>query len=86
MTSGGSTQVEVHLNTWPQVSRVVATPTQAEPGETTTAVATASDSDGDALQYQWTASCAGTWADATSATARFTPPFCPRATPAPTAR
>ncbi len=77
VTSGGSTQVEVQFNTWPQVSRVVATPTPVEPGETTTAVATASDSDGDALQYQWSASCAGTWADATSATARFTPTALP---------
>jgi cysteine-rich repeat protein len=77
VTSGGSTQIEVLINTWPQVSRVVATPTPVEPGETTTAVATASDSDGDALQYQWTASCAGTWADATSATARFTPTTLP---------
>ncbi|MFY0569966.1 Ig-like domain-containing protein [Archangium lansingense] len=73
VADAGSAEVEVRLNTWPQVSRVNATPSGVEVGETTTVVATASDSDGDVLSYEWTASCAGTWAEGTSATARFTP-------------
>ncbi len=77
VANAGSAEVEVRINTWPQVSGVNATPTAVEVGESTTVVATASDSDGDVLQYQWSASCAGTWADATSATATFTPSTLP---------
>ena len=74
----GSADIEVSLNTWPQVARIVATPSRVNVGERTTVVASASDADGDALTYQWSASgCTGSFVDATSATARFTPDAVP---------
>ncbi|MFP2913750.1 Ig-like domain-containing protein, partial [Pyxidicoccus sp. 3LFB2] len=45
----------------------------------TTVVASASDNDGDSLSYSWTANCQGTWANATSASASFTPTALPPA-------
>lgn len=69
----GSAIVNVVLNSWPSVTRIMATPTAVEVGETTSVTATAADNDGDTLAYAWTAGCAGTWADAASATAQFTP-------------
>jgi N-acetylneuraminic acid mutarotase len=73
VTSGkGDAAVNATLNTWPQVSNLSATATALEVNETTTVSATASDNDGDTLAYSWTASCAGTWSNATSATAHFT--------------
>ncbi len=79
VSAEGGTQVEVRINTWPQVSRITASPSTVDVGQTTTVVATASDTDGDALGYQWSASCAGTWADATTSTARFSPSARPSA-------
>jgi hypothetical protein len=54
------------------VSNISASATALEVNESTTVSATASDNDGDTLAYSWTASCAGTWTNATSATAQFT--------------
>ncbi|HEX8823460.1 MAG TPA: kelch repeat-containing protein, partial [Archangium sp.] len=68
----GDATVNASLNTWPQVSNLSATSTALEVNESTTVSATASDNDGDTLAYSWTASCAGTWSNPTSATAHFT--------------
>jgi hypothetical protein len=68
----GDATVNASLNTWPQVSNISASATALEVNESTTVSATASDNDGDTLAYSWTASCAGTWSNATSATAQFT--------------
>jgi hypothetical protein len=73
VTSGkGDAAVNASLNTWPQVSNLSASATALEVNESTTVSATASDNDGDTLAYSWVASCAGTWLNATSATAQFT--------------
>ena len=73
VTSGkGDAAVNASLNTWPQVGNVSATSTALEVNESTTVSTTASDNDGDTLAYGWSASCAGTWTNATSATASFT--------------
>jgi len=73
VTSGkGDAVVNASLNTWPQVSNLSASATALEVNASTTVSATASDNDGDTLAYSWTASCAGTWSNATSATAHFT--------------
>ncbi len=68
----GDAAVNASLNTWPQVSNLSASATALEVNESTTVSASASDNDGDTLAYSWTASCPGTWANATSATAHFT--------------
>ncbi|AKJ01863.1 BNR repeat domain protein [Archangium gephyra] len=68
----GDAAVNASLNTWPQVSNLSASATALEVNESTTVSATASDNDGDTLAYGWAASCAGTWSNATSATAHFT--------------
>ncbi|WP_375769137.1 kelch-like protein [Archangium gephyra] len=76
--ASGGADVDVTLNTWPLVARIVATPSRVNVGEATTVVATASDADGDALAYRWSASgCTGSWTGETSATARFTPDAVP---------
>ncbi len=73
VTSGkGDALVNASLNTWPQVSNISASSTALELNESTTVSATASDNDGDTLAYNWTASCVGTWTNASSATAQFT--------------
>lgn len=79
-SGSGSADVLVSLNAWPLVSQVLATPTALSAGESTTVTASAADSDGDILTYQWTAGCAGTWENKTSATARFTPSIQPAGT------
>jgi hypothetical protein len=68
----GDAAVNASLNTWPQVSNLSASTTALELNESTTVSVTASDNDGDTLAYNWTASCPGTWSNATSATAQFT--------------
>jgi alpha-tubulin suppressor-like RCC1 family protein len=76
----GDAIVNATLNTWPQVSNISASATALEVNESTTVSATASDNDGDTLAYSWTASCAGTWSNATSATAQFTATALPAST------
>ncbi len=68
----GDALVNASLNTWPQVGNISASATALELNESTTVSATASDNDGDTLAYSWTATCAGTWTNANSATAQFT--------------
>ncbi|RKG48679.1 kelch-like protein [Corallococcus sp. AB011P] len=72
-TGNGSAAVNVDFNTWPQVAGVTALPSSVAVGQSTQVTASANDSDGDNLSYQWTADCAGTWTNATSASASFTP-------------
>jgi hypothetical protein len=73
----GGAVLDVHFNSWPLVAGLTASATRLDVGQSTTVVATASDSDGDALTYQWAATCAGTWTNATSSTASFTPSAIP---------
>ncbi|WP_233612067.1 Ig-like domain-containing protein [Corallococcus sp. AB045] len=72
-TGTGSAAVNVTVNTWPQVATVTALPSSVAVGQSTAVTATASDNDGDSLSYQWTASCVGTWTNATSQSASYTP-------------
>ncbi|WP_233595705.1 MULTISPECIES: Ig-like domain-containing protein [Corallococcus] len=72
-TGAGSAAVNIAVNTWPQVATVTALPSSIAVGQASTVTAAASDNDGDSLGYQWTASCVGTWTNATSASASFTP-------------
>ncbi|WP_253900134.1 RCC1 domain-containing protein [Corallococcus carmarthensis] len=61
------------FNSWPEVMGATAMPSSVEPGQTAQLMVYANDADGDPLSYEWTASCAGTWADASSANPSFTP-------------
>ncbi|MGE6759659.1 PKD domain-containing protein [Corallococcus interemptor] len=72
-TGNGSAAVNVSFNTWPRVAGMMAVPSSVTVGQSTQVTASASDSDNDPLSYQWTASCAGSWTNATSASASFTP-------------
>ncbi|MCY1035368.1 kelch-like protein [Corallococcus sp. BB11-1] len=69
----GSAAVNVVMNTWPRVAVMTAMPSTVAVGQTTEVTALASDADGDGLGYQWSADCQGTWTDAASADASFTP-------------
>ena len=46
----------VELNTWPQITSLIAMPTRIAPGELTALTAEAVDGDGDPLSYAWSAS------------------------------
>ncbi|KFE62767.1 High-affinity leucine-specific transport system, periplasmic binding protein LivK [Hyalangium minutum] len=69
----GAAEVDISVNNWPRVTNVSADFTVVEVGESTTLTAMASDQDGDALTYRWSASCEGTWSQETSNPATFTP-------------
>jgi len=74
VTSGvatGNAAVNISFNLFPTVSRVSASLNRLDAGQSTSVSANASDADGDALSYQWAASCPGTWTQATSSAASF---------------
>jgi N-acetylneuraminic acid mutarotase len=75
--STGDAAVNISFNLWPVVSKVSATLNRLGAGQSTTLSANASDADGDALSYQWTATCPATWTNATSSTASFVPSSVP---------
>ncbi|MBN8231857.1 kelch-like protein [Corallococcus macrosporus] len=69
----GSAVLTATFNTWPQVTGLTATRYQVNVSEPTQLTASVTESDGDALTYQWTAGCPGAWTNVASATATFTP-------------
>lgn len=73
----GSAAVNVSFNTWPQVTRLTASSNPVQVGHSTAVSVTASDADGDTLSYAWSASCQGSFSNASSATAQFTPSALP---------
>jgi hypothetical protein len=79
VTSGLSTNADLQLsfNLWPSVSKVSASLSRLDAGQSTSVSSIASDADGDALSYQWTASCPGTWTNPTSSSASFIPSSVP---------
>lgn len=79
-TGDGTAVLDVRFNAWPSVSALTASATRLDAGQSTTVVATASDSDGDTLSYQWAATCAGSWTNASSRTASFSPSALPGGT------
>jgi N-acetylneuraminic acid mutarotase len=76
-TSTGNAALNISFNLFPVVSKVAASLNRLDAGQSTTVSATASDADGDALSYQWTATCPGTWTNATSSAASFVPSSIP---------
>jgi hypothetical protein len=74
----GDAALDISFNNWPVVAKLTASPSRVEVGQSTVVTATASDSDGDGLSYQWSAEgCTGTWTEASGNTARFTPDAAP---------
>ncbi|WP_224364163.1 Kelch repeat-containing protein [Hyalangium versicolor] len=76
----GNAALNISFNLWPVVSKVSASRNLLAPGQSTSVSTLASDPDGDALSYQWTSSCQGTWTQASSSTASFTPSSIPAGT------
>jgi hypothetical protein len=76
-SSTGNAAVSISFNLWPTVSKVSASLNRLDAGESTAVTAQASDADGDALSYQWSASCPGTWTNATASAASFVPSSVP---------
>lgn len=72
-TSTGSAAVNASLNTWPQVSRILASSNPVAAGQSTSLSVSASDADGDTLSYSWSASCQGSFSTPTAASTAFTP-------------
>jgi N-acetylneuraminic acid mutarotase len=79
VVTGAATNADLNFvfNLWPVVSSVSASLNRLDAGQSTTISALVSDGDGDTLSYQWAASCAGTWSNATSSTATFRPSAIP---------
>ncbi|WP_233261598.1 kelch repeat-containing protein [Vitiosangium sp. GDMCC 1.1324] len=73
----GDAQLSISFNSSPRLASVQATLTQLAVGQTTTVSVSTSDPDGDSLSYSWNATCAGSWTNATSSSARFTPSALP---------
>ena len=61
----GDSEVIIDLNTWPEVANLVPDPTRIDVGgvTTTSLTLTASDPDGDTLNYAWSADCTGEFRD-----------------------
>ena len=76
---GGEGEAELSLvfNSAPFFGSVTATESRLAVGQTTTVSVLAADPDVDPLSYSWSATCEGTWTDATSSTATFTPTSLP---------
>ncbi|MDC0711758.1 kelch repeat-containing protein [Stigmatella sp. ncwal1] len=75
--STGNAALNISFNLWPTVSKVSASLSRLDAGQSTAVSALASDADGDALSYQWASSCPGTWTNASSRTASFVPSSVP---------
>jgi N-acetylneuraminic acid mutarotase len=75
--STGNAALNISFNLWPVVSKVSASLNRLDAGQSTSVSANASDADGDALAYQWSSSCPGTWTNATASTASFVPSSVP---------
>lgn len=82
-TATGSAAVNVSFNTWPQVTRIAASSNPVQVGQSTTLSVTASDADGDSLAYAWSATCQGSFGNASASTAQFTPSALPAGTSCP---
>jgi hypothetical protein len=76
----GNTLLSISFNSTPLVASLSATAAQLAVGQTTSVSASVSDLDGDSLTYAWSATCAGSWANATSSSAQFTPSALPSGT------
>ncbi|MCY1041932.1 kelch-like protein [Corallococcus sp. bb12-1] len=76
----GDATLSISFNSSPVVTALSASPTSLAVGQTTSVSTLASDPDGDGLSYAWSASCAGTWAQASSSSAFFTPSVLPAGT------
>ena len=70
----GQADVNVRFNSWPVVTDLVAAPGYIVLGAPTSLTVTASDSDGDALTYAWTSSCASAVFSSTAAATSVTLP------------
>lgn len=71
--TAGNASVSVSFNTSPTVRGITVSRSPVPLGQSTTVTVDAVDGDDDTLSYQWTAACAGTWTQATSSSASFTP-------------
>ena len=70
----GQADVNVSFNTWPVVTDLIAAPGYIVLAAPTSLTVTASDSDGDALSYLWTSSCANAVFSAAAAATSVTLP------------
>ncbi|WP_426749629.1 right-handed parallel beta-helix repeat-containing protein [Myxococcus sp. Y35] len=71
---GFGVEAESRLNRWPMLVEFGSQPASEVPyGDSVQLHAQGWDDDGDALTYAWTASCEGTFDDASAASPRFTP-------------
>ncbi|MDC0711290.1 kelch repeat-containing protein [Stigmatella sp. ncwal1] len=76
----GGAAVDVRFNTAPTVAGFSSTVSYVPVDQPAVFAVSATDPDGDSLTYHWTATCAGTFEDASTAHARFTPSALPAGT------
>ncbi|KFE71266.1 Kelch repeat-containing protein [Hyalangium minutum] len=75
----GGAVLDVRFNSRPAVMGFTSSESQLEVGESTLLTVSAADLDGDALSYQWSASCAGSLQELGLGVASFTPSALPAA-------
>ncbi|WP_224363979.1 kelch repeat-containing protein [Hyalangium versicolor] len=73
----GAASFTVSFNTSPSVQSITTSLSPISVGQSATLTAVGTDLDGDTLSYAWSASCQGTWTNANSPTASFTPSAVP---------
>ncbi|ADO68632.1 Kelch domain protein [Stigmatella aurantiaca DW4/3-1] len=73
----GAATFTVSFNFSPSVQNVASSLSPIRLGQSTTVTASASDADGDALSYAWSASCEGAWTNPNSREASFAPSAVP---------
>jgi hypothetical protein len=78
-TGSGAARVEVGFNTAPRVVALTSSQSPLVVGQQTALSVSATDADGDSLGYQWSATCAGSFTGASTASPTFTPSALPTA-------
>lgn len=68
----GALQADIFMNNWPHVTGISSSNNETPAGQPFQLQATATDDDGDALQYTWDSNCTGVW-DGSGAMVSFTP-------------
>ncbi|OJH41099.1 Kelch repeat-containing protein [Cystobacter ferrugineus] len=75
----GAAEVKVGFNSAPRVVALTSSQSWLDVGQQTTLSVSATDTDGDSLSYQWSATCAGGFTNASTASTTFTPSDLPTA-------
>ncbi|HZH76708.1 MAG TPA: kelch repeat-containing protein [Archangium sp.] len=77
-TGSGAAEVRVGFNSAPRVLALTSSQSWLEVGQKTELSVSATDADGDGLSYQWSATCAGSFGNASATSTTFSPSNLPK--------